>query len=267
MERAAVNVIQDAVRTYARKRTAYGGYKRGAPKKRSFRGAVSRLPTLWKFNRMSSTGQSGASIIVGTNSAGTTVFKNGPAGTTTSQSLSMDFAFDAWRVYIGTTQLAAITIPNYTELGALFDRFRIDKVDIYYTSSVFGPSSMGAAQSFYMPGCAYAVDTDDANPALVTDLQQYANCKYTQFGGSQVGMKLLASFKPQPSLALYTTGTTVAGAGDLVGKNLFLDAGTPTIKHYGFKMALDQLTTTSVSADWFMVNFIVKYHLTMKDLR
>lgn len=222
------------------------------------------MPNVYKFVRMASTGQSGVQILVGTNTTGTTSFLS---GSNASQTLQMDFSFDAFRVYLGGTQVATVAVPNYTELGALFDKFRIEKIDIYYTSSAYGNGGMGSGQSLYMPGVAYCVDTDDSNPASVTDIQQYAGCKYTQFGGEQLGAKLLASFKPLPSVALYTTGSTVAGAGDLLGKNLWLDAGTPTVKHYGFKMALDQLVTSTFSQTWYMVNFQIRYHVSMKDVR
>lgn len=262
MEQAAANVITDAVRSYARKRARSSSVK-SAKKAKWSRGLVSKLP-LFKFTRYVSTGQSGVNIFVGTGTTGVVSFLQ---GTTQSPSLSMDFSLDAFRVYIGSTQVAAVVLPNYTEMGALFDKFRIDKVDVYYTSSVYSNGGMGSAQAQYMPACAYSVDTDDSNPAACSDIQQYATCKYTQFGGNQTKPKLLASFKPLPSLALYTTGTTVAGAADLNSKNLWLDCGTPGIKHYGMKMGLDQILTTTTGQTWYMVNFQVRYHLCFKDVR
>lgn len=258
----AANVITDAVRTYARKRARSSA--KNYSKARRFRGVVSKLPSTYKFTRMVSTGQSGVQILVGTNTTGTTSFL---CGATAGQGLSMSFSLDALRINIGGTQVAAVAVPAYTELGALFDKYRLEKVDIYYTSSVYSNGAMGSAQALYMPGCAYAVDTDDANNASVTDLQQFANCKYTQFGGDQGRMKRLASFKPLPTLGVYTNSTTVNGAGDLLGKSLFLDAASPSIQHYGFKMALDQLVVGTAGQTWYMVNFQVKYHLTMKDVR
>lgn len=260
----AANVIADAVSSYARKRARTKS--KPYPKRRSAwrKGMVTRMPAQYKFMRVASTGQSGVQILVGTNSTGTTSFLS---GTSAAQTLQMDFSLDSFRVYLGGTAVATVVVPSYTELGALFDKYRIDKVDIFYTSSVFGNQGMGTSQTLYMPACAYVVDTDDANAASTTDIQQYTNCRYTQFGGDMRGMKKLASFKPMPSLALYTTGTTVAGAGDLASKNLWLDAGTPNIKHYGFKMALDQLVTSTFSQTWYSINFIVKYHFAFKDVR
>lgn len=263
MEAAAANVITDAVRSYARKRARTS---KTLPKTRSAfrRGLVSKLPPNFKFTRFVSTGQSGVNLLVGTNSTGVVSFLQ---GTTASQSLSMDFSLDAFRVYIGSTQVAAIVLPNYTEFGALFDKYRIDKVEVYYTSSAAFNGGMGANQAQYMPACAYTVDTDDSNVATCSDIQQYSTCKYTQFGGDQQTPKYLCGFKPLPSLALYTTGTTVAGAADLNSRNLWLDCGTPGVKHYGVKMAFDQLVTSLTAQTWYMVNFQVRYHLSFKDIR
>lgn len=263
MEQAAANVIVDAVRSYRKRaRSSTKPY----PKRRSAwsKGRITRMPSQYKFTRVASTGQSGVQILVGTNTTGSTSFLS---GATASQTLQMDFSFDSFRVYLGGTTVATVVVPSYTELGALFDKYRIDKIDVCYTSSVLGNQSMGTGQSLYMPACAYVVDTDDSNVASTTDLQQYTNVKYTQFGGDMKGLKKLASFKPMPSLALYTTGSTVAGAGDLLSKNLWLDAGTANVKHYGFKMALDQLVTSTFSQTWYGINFIVKYHFAFKDVR
>lgn len=263
MEAAAANVITDAVRSYARKRARS---TKTLPKTRSAwrKGVVSKMPSTFKFTRFVSTGQSGAPLYVGTGTTGIISFLS---GSTQSPSLSLSFSLDALRVNLGSTQIAAVVVPNYTEFGALFDKFRIDKVDVYYTSSVYSNGAMGANQSMYMPACAYTVDTDDANAATCSDLQQYSTCKYTQFGGNQAKPKLLASFKPMPSLALYSNGTTVSGVGDLNSKNLWLDCGTPGTYHYGMKFGLDQVSTTLTAQTWYMINFQVRYHLCFKDVR
>lgn len=259
----AANVITDAVRTYARKR-ARGPSTTYKKKSLWKRGMVTKMPHVYKFTRYVSTGQSGINLLVGTGTTGSVNFLQ---GANQSANLQMDFSLDAFRLYFGATQIAAIAVPSYTEFGSLFDKFRIDKVDVYYTSSVAFNGGMGSGQSQYMPACCYTIDTDDSNAANVTDIQQYETCKYTQFGGNQSKPKWLASFKPLPSLALYTTGSTVAGAADTTSKNLWLDAGTPNVKHYGMKFALDQIMTTTAGQTWYMINFQVKYHLSFKDVR
>lgn len=263
MEQAAANVITDAVRTYARKRARKPTYTKKY-KSAWRKGLVSKMPTTYNFTRYVSTGQSGVNILVGTGTTGSVNFLQ---GANQSPYLSLDFSLDALRVNFGTTTVATVAVPNYTEFGALFDKYRIDLVDVYYTSSVAFNGGMGSGQSQYMPACAYTVDTDDSNAATVQDIQQYATCKYTQFGGNQTKPRKLASFKPLPTLALYTSGSTVAGAGDLAGRNLWLDAATANIKHYGMKFALDQIMTTTAGQTWYMINFEVRYHLCMKDVR
>lgn len=261
MEAAAANVITDAVRTYARKRARTTMAKK--PKFRRFRGVMSALPRTWQFQRMVSTGQSGVALTVATDATGATIFKS---LTTTSPSITFDFALDAMRVYLGGINIMAVAVPGYNELTALFDSYRFEKIELFYTCSMAANNSVGTAQQFYFPGVAYVVDTDDANPATATDLQQYANCKYTQFGGiSNTTMKRLAVFTPKCQSALYTSGTVVAGQGQT---NVWLDAASADVRHYGFKMAIDQLVaSTSTNQNWFGLQFQVRYHLSMKDLR
>lgn len=230
------------------------------------RGLVkTRLPSIYKFQRFVSTGQAGITVNIGTSSTGLPSFSSGLVN---AQTLQMDFALDAYRVYLGGIQVAAVVVPAYTEFGSLFDKWKIDFVEVFYTSSMAFNGATGAQQSFYMPGIAYAVDTDDANSTGVTDLQQFGNCKYTQLGGDQAGMKLLAKFKPLPSIPMYTTGSTVGGAADLTSRNFWLDAGTPSIKHYGLKMAIDQLNVSQqTNGVYAQLNFQVRYHLSFKDVR
>lgn len=260
METLAANVIGEGFRAY-RKRSASG-----TPKKRGyrkFRGAINTFPKLWKFRRMVSTGQSGTALAVKTNAAGTIVFAN---GLTESQNLSMDFALDAFRIYLGGVNVSTTAVPGYNELTALFDKFRIDKIEIFYTCSQTNQTTIGPNQQFLMPGCAYVVDTDDANSTSCAELQQYANCRYTQFGGiTTTGMKRLAVFTPKCQVPIYASGTTITGQGQ---SNVWLDAATPEIHHYGFKMAMDNLVASpSVGQVWYGLNFQVRYHLSMKDLR
>lgn len=261
MEQAAANVVTDALRTYARKR-ARTSAKSSKPRRR-FRGVVSNVPSVWYFTRMVSTGQSGVAIQVKSNGVGSTVFN---VGTTESQSLTMDFALDTFRVYLGGINVSSTAVPGYTELTSLFDTYKLDRIEVFYTCSQTGSQSVGTAAQFYLPGCAYVVDTDDANSTSCAELQQYAQCKYTQFGGdTPSGLMKLADFKPSLQQAVYTTGTTVAGQAPA---HIWLDAANADVRHYGFKMALDTLVnSSSVNQIYYMLNFQIRYHMKFKGLR
>jgi len=263
---AAANVIADAVGGYVRSKRARTNSSRTRKRSNWKRGLVkTKLPSTYKFTRFVSTGQSGVTLTIGTTGTGLPSFTSGAVS---SQTLQMDFALDAYRVYLGGLQIAAVAVPGYNEFALLFDKFRIEAVELYYTNSAMASISTGAPAGFQMPGIVYVVDTDDANSTTAADLQQFAVAKYTQLAGDQAGMKLLAKFKPKPSLAVYDTPTNVGGVADLAGKNLWLDCGTPDIRHYGFKMAIDQLAlNTQLSSVYTQINFQVRYRLSFKDVR
>lgn len=261
---AAANIIQDAVRSYARKRARTFA---GAMRKRqsSKRWMVKPSTHIFKCARTVSTGQAGITMLMGTSLTGLPVFI---CGSNSGQTLQMDFAFDTTRLYIDGTQVMAIVTPAYTELGALFDKYRIDCVEIMYSNSLSFNGNNGATPSNLLPNIVYTVDTDDSNQNTAFELQQYASCKNTQLAGvNTTGMQRLAVFRPEVNMSVYTGVTAVGGAAS-APKNLWLDCGTPTIKHYGFKMAIDQITpSTQVGATWCQVNFQIRYHFAFKDIR
>lgn len=264
MEQAAAAVISDAVRSYARKRARPTS---SLARRRSIwkRGLTSKLPSLYKFTRFVSTGQSGSYINVGTDATGQICFKS---PTVSGQQLQMDFTLDAFRIYIDGTQVMAIVPPGYGELGALFDKYRIDAVEIFYAYSADGNSDQTVGGSTKMPSVVFTVDTDDSGATTPQDLQQYTTAKYLQLAGVQGPAKRLVKFKPLPSLNLFTTPTTGGGIGDLNTKNLWLDCGTPTIRHYGVKMAIDNLTLSStVNSTYGNLQFQCRYHLSFKGVR
>lgn len=261
---AAANIIQDAVRSYARKRARSFS---GAMRKRvsSKRWLVKPSTRIFKCARTLSTGQAGGTILMGTSLTGLPVFI---CGSNSGQTLQMDFAFDQTRFYIDGTQVMAVVTPAYTELGALFDKFRIDSVEIFYSNSMSFNGNNGATPSNLLPNIVYVVDTDDANTNTATEIQQYARCRNTQLGGvNTTGMQRLAVFRPEPNMNMFT-GSSATGGAASAPKNLWLDCGTPTIKHYGFKMAIDQITpSTTIGATWCQINFQIRFHFAFKDIR
>lgn len=264
METAAANVIQDAMRSYARKRART--FSNTLRKRSSSKRWLSKPSTsLFRVARTVSTGQAGITLLTGTTNTGIHCFR---CGSTEDQTLQMDFAFDAMRIYLGGTQVMAIAVPAYTELGSLFDKFRIEAVEVYYSSSFSESSSYGSAQSNLLPNIVYCVDTDDAGSNTATEIQQYANCRNTQLGGVKYpgSMQRLVKFRPCPQMTMYTSTSPTAAA--TAPANLWLDCGTPTIRHYGLKMAIDQITPSSqIGQTYSQINFQVRYHFAFKDIR
>lgn len=264
MEQAAANVITDAVRSYARKRSRT---TTRPTRTRSIwkRGLKSKLPTTYRFTRFVSLGQSGTYINLGTDSTGQICFKS---PTVSGQQLQMDFALDAFRLYIDGTQIAAIVPPGYTEFGSLFDKYRIDAVEIFYAYSADGNTTQSSTGALQMPSVVYTVDTDDVNPTGCQDIQQYTTSKYLQWGGVQGRMKRLVKFKPLPSLQLWNTANATGGVGDIDTSKLWLDCGTPDIRHYGLKMAIDNLVISSgLNATWGQLQFQCRFHYSFKGVR
>lgn len=264
MEAAAANVIGAAVTDYVRRRHPRSGAYAARKRIKSKHWAVPKNPNpVYRFIRTVSTGQSGATIYMGTNASNSIVFKCAGA---TSQTMQMSFSLSTFTIYLGGVSVLNVVVPSYTEFAALFDKYRIDKVDVYYTSSWDSNNGSGGVQLFYGPAVAYTVDTDDAGASTASDIMQYSTCKYTQFS-NQRSRNFLCSFRPQANLPAYVGTSATAGSAS-APKDMWLDLGTPAIDHYGVKFAIDQLvTTTQANVDWTQIQFQCVYHLAMKDVR
>lgn len=262
MESAAAAVIQDAVSNYAaRKRSRSITKTRKRVPSKKWGSSVPK--SVYNFIRTVSTGQSGSTIYVGTNAANSICFKSGGI---TGQSLQMAFSMSSFNISIAGTSIINVVVPSYTEMGSLFDKYRIDRVDLYYTSSIDANNGFGGVQMFYGPAVCYTIDTDDSLSTTASDIMQYQTCKYTQFM-NQTSRNKLCSFRPQAEQPMITSGTSLTGQAS-PPKNLWLDWASPGIEHYGVKFAIDQLnTTTQANADWYQVQFQAVYHIACKDVR
>lgn len=152
----------------------------------------------------------------------------------------------------GASQLFQLSqLPNYTEFTALYDQYMIKAVKISlipkYTEVALGSTTQGNMWS--------VVDYDDATPPPNIDtILQYQNLKRTRM--SQVHSRYL---KPAVSSEVYATGLASSYSPK---KNVWLDATTAQVEHYGVKFWFDARGTQPVTFD-----MQVKYYLAFKNVR
>ena len=148
-------------------------------------------------------------------------------------------------------------MPNYTELTALYDQYRIDWVECeFYFSQNYSTVNVPERA---LPIVYLAKDYDDSASATVQALQQYDSCQAWQTGHQQPHGKHVIRVKPNVDIALYQGVTT----GYARGKPMFIDTSSPSVPHYGIKLCVDSVTpaTASTPVGYFSINF--KYHFTM----
>lgn len=156
-------------------------------------------------------------------------------GNTTAPDFQINFAASISNVNIGGVAVYGPNTPNYSELAAIFDQYRIAgvtvRIDWDYNSY---PVSSGTAVA---PLLYYVADYDDSSSAIVTDLLQYPGVQTHSF--LENGYKpLIVSIKPKPLRDIASTGLLTAyGPMTTAPWIRTTDLTTP---HYGLKFCASQ---------------------------
>lgn len=232
--------------------TALADVTRQLPRRSLARGMLSSHRH--RFIRTCSTGATATQVLGLDEYSGFTW--NGVA--TNGFNMQLAFKLSGMEIFFGGVSTATIPLPNYTELTALYDQYRIDWIELKFifsnnTSSVNSPSTV-------LPTFYCVKDYDDTNTAGRADLEQYENCQIWQAGSQQMsdGMYIVR-VRPNVDIALYQGVTT----GYARGKPMFIDTGSPNVPHYGIKVAWDTFKSPQGSTIIGYMNLAATYHLTM----
>lgn len=217
----------------------------------------------YAFVRTVSTNSGGSTFAIATDALGVPKFF---VGANNADNFQIDFSLQQIILRLGGTSQIAATVPNYTEFTGLFDQWCLDKVDVMLIPT-FTNTGMSTNPSIQLPTILHCTDDDDSATASKTDIQQYANCKYTQLLQNFQDPKPVRSWRPKPATALYQTGASFA-YGELVKGPKWIDVAYPTVPHYSFKAALDQANATG-TANTVMtyIDVVVKLHFKFKTVR
>jgi len=160
-------------------------------------------------------------------------------------------------VAYGAMSFALDQLPAYTEFAALFDQYRVEKIDLVFSTRLDPSNSSAAAQSWF-PRLFTLVDNDDTSvPSGADELRQSARC---QLAIVKPDSFVKRSFVPQTLATVYNSGVS---SGYALSNNTWLDMAVPSIPHYGMKYAIENLST--LNGQSILVE--VSYHLAFRDSR
>lgn len=151
--------------------------------------------------------------------------------------------------------------PSYTEFTALYDQFRIVKVDVQFLHLASAINNTNSASSIVLrcPRFYSVLDFDDSTaPTAIDDLRQYNNCITVNSDTSY-----MRSFAPA-SLELEYVSTILSGYSPVFGK--WHDCTYSSLPHYGLKYALDT-TPIAGPTSAFGYNVEVTLHLEFRQSR
>jgi len=146
-------------------------------------------------------------------------------------------------------------LPDNANYSSIFDSYRFDYLELHLipTSQACLPATANAYAFAYV-----AHDLDDATaPASLSTLLSYDNC--TVLGP---GEKHIRRIKPCIAAAA-TSSAAAAITGSMQTESPWLDMTSSNVQHYGFKIAVTQSTSTSLSS-W---QCFIYATVSMKNLR
>jgi len=146
---------------------------------------------------------------------------------------------------------------GYAEFTALFDSYRIERVDVEVINRI-SAGAQAAASSAY-PRLHYCFDRDDsATPPSIDDLLSHQGVKTHQFDEGHNVLKF--SIKPLPATAVFAAGV-FSGYASPAGP-MWVDCANVTVPHYGWKFATEYFTNTGMFLDVYYT-----FHVSFRDPR
>lgn len=122
----------------------------------------------------------------------------------------------------------------------------ITYVKVYYHLKVDPSAQSGAIATW--PKLYYVRDYDDsAPPASIDELRQHAKCTYRVMNPNK---PVVFGFKPSVTNQVYRTAVTTGYSPQW---RQWIDFAQVDVPHYGYKMAIDDLTNTNYKVDVEMV--------------
>lgn len=162
--------------------------------------------------------------------------------------------------FVQTFQLSDVL--NYTDFTALFDNYKIDRID-YYMQLLTNPdgftgvtpSMTNMGKEAWYPIIWYVLDNDDSTVPTLAALREKQGVRRKVLKPNQI---IKFSVYPKWQKVTYQTSSTV-GYGPAKG---WLDCTDSAVPHYGIKGCVDFHQNLNVTQ--YNIEVTAKYHLSFK---
>jgi hypothetical protein len=156
--------------------------------------------------------------------------------------------FSTWGSTALTTSYYATSfslsgVPGYTEFTALYDQYRITKVNLHLwpTNIAVTNSNSGSTIVNLAPRVVTAIDYDDStNAGSFNELREYSTAEV-----HIVTDKVVRTFSPAVSTVVYE-GVSSSGYAPTWGQ--WISTNDPSVPHYGMKGAIEATGSSSVDS-------------------
>jgi len=126
-------------------------------------------------------------------------------------------------------------LPNATEFTNLFDRYRINKIDLTFSWTLGDVRLTGAVLHPIM----YVYQDEDDASIPVTKLEVFERQAMQRFTFNEAKNSLTVSFRPRWIQNRSGVSTNLAPVGT------WIDMATPAVQHYGIKGWVDHMSSSA----------------------
>ncbi len=154
----------------------------------------------------------------------------------------------------GTYSFALSNLPSSSEFTALFQQYRIDRVDLIwtYTSQDLTAGAANRTPILYIA----PLYTEAVVPAALTDVFQYNKCAVIAF--DQGKRQHIRSMRPKPQISTGNSGVMIPTTTP------WLSTTVPGVVHYGAVYWIQNYNSTSFSSN--TITLSVRYVLSFKGI-
>lgn len=168
---------------------------------------------------------------------------NFPASGWTALGLNFDFA----------------NISHSAELQALYDSYRIDKIELWFD---YSPDTApgGVVSTAFFPKLWIKRDYNDSNTPTLDEMEQSNQTQVLRFAADTT---TLGPYFLKPAAQVGVVDAAAALQPTMSSWAPWLRTAHPTIEHYGVKMVAQGLPSSNMGA----ISVRVRFHVTMKNVR
>lgn len=208
-------------------------------------GAVVGTSDGWRVNSQAATGLS----------------INGGAGSG-GYDIEISFQLSGVTVYFGGIVWWNYPMPNFADLTALYDNYRVDFIDCEFTFNSDNSSTSQPAAS--LPRVFMVEDHDDVAAINLTGIQQVSGLKKWQFG---IGPGVMKRVRIHPTPLEMVYYSAVATGYQRGSNKKWIRTTNDSVPLYGVKMIIDPIVYTAGSVVLGDIAASFTYHITCTDTK
>uniref|UniRef100_UPI0040487642 hypothetical protein n=1 Tax=Yoonia sp. TaxID=2212373 RepID=UPI0040487642 len=184
-----------------------------------------------------------------------------------SYNMALTFSLTGMNLWFAGTYFGTISVPGASDFTSLYEQYKIEFIEIsfYFSNNISNLNSTATS----LPIMGIVRDFDDVLATDMFALQQFSGYQMWQLGNQRGDGAYKMRVKPAAQTLTYngSGGTTVSGIKRDFSPTLSIN--TPSIPHYGVKIAYDpvqQLGSDVANVVGFL-SINATYHLSMRNTR